>query len=152
MDRQQQFGFLLHDVTRLYRRRYEQRAMDLALTLPQCRTLYLVARNEGISQKKLADLAELDPMTMVRILDRMEADGWVERRSHPEDRRARSLSVTRNARPVLEQILAAASQTRSEALHGLSNEERNQLISLLEKVHANLGSLAPLADAARGPA
>lgn len=145
-------GFLLHDVTRLYKRRYEERAAGLSLNLQQCRTLYLLARNEGISQKKLADLAELDPMTMVRTLDRMEADGWVERRSDPEDRRARSLSVTNKAKPVLEQILSTASQTRSEALQGLSNEERTQLMSLLDRVHENLERLAPLNAGARGSA
>ncbi len=144
MDRHQQFGFLLHDVTRLYKRRFEERAAGLALTLPQCRTLYLLVRNEGISQKKLADMAELDPMSMVRILDRMEADGWVERRSDPDDRRARSLCITSKAKPVLEQIMQAGSQTRSEGLQGLTNEERTQLMNLLERVHGNLGRLASL--------
>lgn len=143
----QQFGFLLHDVTRLYKRRFEERAAGLALTLSQCRTLYLLARNEGISQKKLADMAEVDPMSMVRILDRMEADGWVERHSDPEDRRARSLSITSRALSVLEQVNHIGGQTRGEALAGLTTQERNQLVSLLERVHANFGRLEPLPPA-----
>src|SRR5215472_19153878 len=97
-------GFLLKDVTRLYTRRFEERAQALSLTLPQCKALTYLARNEGVSQKRLAELIEIDPMSLVRILDRMETDGWVERRADPQDRRARSLWLTPQASPVLERI------------------------------------------------
>ncbi|MGH8229839.1 MAG: MarR family winged helix-turn-helix transcriptional regulator [Steroidobacteraceae bacterium] len=144
MDLQRNLGFLLKDVTRLYTRRFEERAQRLALTLPQCKALAYLANNEGISQKRLAELIEIDPMTLVRMLDRMEADGWVQRRADPEDRRARSLAVTEPARSIVEQIWALAHRTRDEALAGLSSGERTMLIELLERVHLNLLELKRL--------
>ena len=146
MDQHQNFGFLLHDVTRLYQRRFEQRSARLSLTLPQCKTLFLIARNEGISQRQLADLADIDAMSIVRILDRMEADGWVERRADPQDRRARRLAITVQARPILERILEMGAATRTEVLDGLNVEQRDQLVALLERCHTNLQALKPLTE------
>ncbi|GFE82867.1 MarR family transcriptional regulator [Steroidobacter agaridevorans] len=138
MDRMRNFGFILKNIERLYTKRFEALAQELSLTLPQCKALFQLSRNEGISQKRLAELAEIEPMTLVRILDRMESDGWVERRPDPNDRRARTLYVTAGAKPVLEQIDRLSAQMRAEALAGLSGEQRNQLMGLLEHVYQNL--------------
>ena len=83
MDRMRNFGFLLKDVSRRYVLRFEQRAREISLTLPQCKALVRLEKNEGVSQARLAELADVEPMTMVRILDRMEADGLLERRPDP---------------------------------------------------------------------
>ncbi len=148
-DRFRQLGFLLKDVSRRYTRRFEERAHRFALTLPQCRVLILLQSNQGVSQKRLAELAELDPMTLVRILDRMEADGWVQRRFDPADRRAHTMWLTVAAETVLEQIWRLIGETRTEMLQGLSGEECAQLVALIERVHANLSALPPLpADSA----
>ena len=144
IDRLRQLGFLLKDVSRRYTRRFEERAQRLSLTLPQCKALIYLEGSEGISQKRLAELTELDPMTLVRILDRMEADGWVQRRFDPADRRAHSLWLTANAKPVVEHVWQLITETRAEMLQGLSGEERTLLVSLLERVHSNLCSLPPL--------
>ncbi len=151
LDRFANLGFLLKDVGRLYTRRFEERAHGLALTLPQCKALAYLSKNEGVSQKRLAELIEIDPMSLVRILDRMEADGWVQRRSDPEDRRARSLMLTEKAKPLLEHIWRLAAQTRGEVLDGLANDERTKLMELLERVHRNLLGLKPLARSAPTP-
>ncbi len=143
-DRFRQLGFLFKDVSRRYTRRFEERAQRLALTLPQCRALIHLQSNEGVSQKRLAELADVDPMTLVRILDRMEADGWVQRRFDPADRRAHTVWLTAAAAPVLEQIWQLIAETRAEMLQGLSSEERTVLVTLLERVHANLTALPPL--------
>ncbi len=140
MDRVRHFGFLIKTLERLYKKRFETLAQERSLTLPQCKVLYYLSRNEGISQKRLAELAEIEPMTLVRILDRMETDAWIERRPDPVDRRARSLYVTTGATPVLEQMDKFSAQMRAEALHGLSAAERTQLLRLLERVHANMSS------------
>src|SRR5579863_2852687 len=103
-ERLRNFGFLLKDVSRRYVLRFEQRARELSLTLPQCRVLVRLAEHEGVSQARLAELTQVEPMTMVRILDRMEADGLLERRPDPADRRARRLYLTAKVRPLLEQI------------------------------------------------
>jgi len=147
-----QLGFLFKDVSRRYTRRFEERAQALALTLPQCRALIHLQSNEGVSQKRLAELSDVDPMTLVRILDRIEADGWVQRRFDPTDRRAHTLWLTAEAAPVLEQIWRLIAETRAEMLQGLSSEERTQLVALLERVQANLTALAPLsADDSSAP-
>ncbi len=143
-DRFRQLGFLFKDVSRRYTHRFEERAQRLALTLPQCRALIRLQSNEGVSQKRLAELADVDPMTLVRILDRMEADGWVQRRFDPADRRAHTLWLTAAAAPVLEQIWQLIAETRAEMLQGLSSDERTVLVTLLERVHANLTALPPL--------
>ena len=81
MDLDRSFGFLVHDVARLFGRRFNQRALlFLGLTRAQCKVLGYLARNEGINQAGLADLLEIKPMTLVRQIDRMEEDGWIERR------------------------------------------------------------------------
>jgi len=138
VDRLRNFGFILKNLERLYTKRFEALAQELSLTLSQCKALFQLSRNEGISQKRLAEIAEIEPMTLVRILDRMESDGWVERRPDPNDRRARTLYVTSGATPILEQIDKLSAQMRAEALAGLSAEQRNQLMGLLEHVYQNL--------------
>jgi MarR family transcriptional regulator for hemolysin len=141
MDRLRNFGFLLKDVSRRYVLRFEQRARVISLTLPQCRALVQLERNEGISQARLAELADVEPMTMVRILDRMEADGLLERRSDPADRRARCLYLTRRAKPLLDEIWHMSELTRAETFAGIGREEREAFIGLLESMHANMCAL-----------
>jgi DNA-binding MarR family transcriptional regulator len=137
-DKIRNFGFLVRDVSRLCAKRFERNARELELTLPQCKVLAHLARNEGISQARLAELTETDPMTLVRTLDRMQQDGWVERRLDPADRRAHCLFLLDPARPIVERIWKFAEQTRSEALMALSQGEREQLVDLLEHVHGTL--------------
>jgi DNA-binding MarR family transcriptional regulator len=142
MDRLRTFGFLLKDATRLYVQRFEQRARRFGVTLPQCKALGYLSKNEGISQIRLAELAETDPMTLVRILDRMEADGLVERRPDPSDRRARRLYLTSKATPFLDTMWHLADLTRAEAFEGISKKERELFIGILQRVHANLSARA----------
>jgi len=141
LDRLRNFGFLLAETSRRYVGRFEQRAREISLTLPQCKALTRLQRNEGISQARLAELAAIDPMTMVRILDRMEADGLLERRPDPADRRARRLYLTVKAKPLLEQIWHLAELTRAETLAGISLKDREAFIGVLERIHGNLCAL-----------
>src|SRR5271170_3051102 len=139
------FGYLVHDVARLFARRFDQRVLlFLGLTRSQCRVLGYLARHEGINQAGLADLLEIKPMTLVRQLDRMEEDGWIERRPDPGDRRARRLVLTEKARPILARILDLSTEVCSEAFIGLSDGDRRQLSNLLRRVHANLTDRTPL--------
>lgn len=142
MGKLRNFGFLLKDLGRLYTRRFEERAQALQLTLPQCKTLGFLSRNEGVSQVRLAELTEIDPMSMVRILDYMEAEGWVERRADPNDRRARCLYVKDKARAILDEIWRLAAQTRVEFLGDLSHEECLHLIDMLERVHSTARAIS----------
>jgi MarR family transcriptional regulator, transcriptional regulator for hemolysin len=144
MNLDRSFGFLVHDVARLFGRRFNQRALlFLGLTRAQCKVLGYLARNEGINQAGLADLLEIKPMTLVRQVDRMEEDGWIERRPDPGDRRAHRLVLTEKARPILARILDLSTEVRNEAFAGLSEVEGRHLISLLGRVHANLSERVP---------
>jgi DNA-binding MarR family transcriptional regulator len=147
MDLDRSFGFLVHDVARLFGRRFNQRALlFLGLTRAQCKVLGYLARNEGINQAGLADLLEIKPMTLVRQIDRMEEDGWIERQPQPGDRRARRLVLTDKARPILARILDLSNEIRGESFAGLSKDEGKQLIELLRRVHGNLSErVLPLA-------
>ncbi len=149
MDLECSFGYLVHDVARLFARRFNQRALlFLGLNSSQCRILGYLARYEGINQAGLADLLEIKPMTLVRHLDLMEADGWVERRPDPGDRRARRLMLTEKARPLIARILDLSTEVRQQAFVNLSEEEGHHLIELLRRVHAGFcgqAEITPLA-------
>ncbi len=122
------FGFLLKDTARLYTERFEQRASGLGLTLPQCKALVYLADHEGISQVQLAELTDLEPMTLVRTLDCLESHGWLERRSDPADR---------------DDIWHLVALTRREAFAGIPKKHADLMIELLEKIQCNLVSLEP---------
>ena len=143
MDLERSFGFLVHDVARLFGRRFDHNGRRLGLTRAQCRTLAYIARNEGINQAGLADLLEIRPMTLVRQIDRMEEAGWIERRPDPADRRARRLFLTGKARPILGRIMDVATETRDEALARLKPAEVQQLMGLLDRVHSTLSERVP---------
>jgi len=144
MNLDRSFGYLVHDVARLFARRFNQRALlFLGLTRSQCRVLGYLARHEGINQAGLAELLEIKPMTLVRQIDRMEEDGWIERRPDPSDRRARRLVLTDKARPILARILDLSTEVRREAFANLSEEEGRHLIDLLRRVHGNLAERVP---------
>jgi MarR family transcriptional regulator, transcriptional regulator for hemolysin len=143
VDPNRSFGFLVHDVARLYGRRFDRNGRRLGLTRAQCRTLGYLARNEGINQAGLADLLEIRPMTLVRQIDRMQEAGWIERRPDPTDRRARRLFLTDKARPVLGRIWDVSSETQDQVLASLSPDEAEQLIDLLRRVHGSMADRAP---------
>jgi len=107
----------------------------------QCKVLVYLQRHEGISQARLAELTETDPMTLVRTLDRMQQDRWIERRADPDDRRAHRVYLLDAARPILQRIWKIADQSRAEALGALSAPEREQLVALLQRVHSRLSAL-----------
>jgi DNA-binding MarR family transcriptional regulator len=131
-------GFLLHDAARLLRKRFDQRARSLGLTRAQWSVLAHLSRQEGINQATLADILEIEPITLVRLLDRLEAAGWLERRPDPRDRRARLLFLTEAAHPMLDRMRALGAETREEAVAGLSEEDRERLIDTLVVIKKNL--------------
>jgi len=131
------FGFLLKDLSRRFVARFEKRASELSLTLMQCKVLVHLEKNEGVSQAKLAELTDVEPMMMVRILDRMEAEKLLERRPDPADRRARRLYLTKKAKPLLGEIWRLAEKTRDEMFVGIPKAERDTFTAVLERMHDN---------------
>lgn len=146
-DRIGNFGYLIKDIGRLYTKLFETEAEHLGITLADAKVLTYLSRNRGISQIQLAELTGVEPMSLVRILDRMEADQWIERRPHPTDRRARQLHLKDQAQSALDQIVKLSTQVRGQSLAGFKADERNVLVDLLERVHAQL--LQMLAEQSR---
>jgi MarR family transcriptional regulator for hemolysin len=137
-------GFLLIDTSRLFAQRFGQRAGALGLTLPQCKVLVYLANHEGISHVQLAELTDLEPMTLVRTLDCLESHGWLERRNDPADRRARRLYLKPKGKPPVDDIWQLAALTCREAFAGIPRKHADLMIELLEKIRSNFASLEPL--------
>lgn len=148
MDALRNVGFLLKDLSRLYSANFVRHAAELKLTLAHCKVLWHLEKNEGVSQVQLAALTDTDQMTLVRILDRMEGEGLLERRPDPTDRRARRLFLLPPAAQVLREIRRFSDEARAEATAGFSDAEHEQLLDLMERVHANLVALVPCASEA----
>jgi DNA-binding MarR family transcriptional regulator len=142
-------GILVHDVARALRRRFEQetRAQDLGLTRAQCSVLVHLARQEGSTQAALAQRMDIEPITLARLLNKLEELGMVERRRDPKDRRAHRLALTGKAGEALERIYALSAVVYQEAQIGLAPPDQEQLIRLLLHIKSNLaGSCQEVPD------
>jgi DNA-binding MarR family transcriptional regulator len=137
-ERERSALFLLADASRLVRRDFDRRARKIGLTRAQWQVLLNVFFEEGIRQGVLADRLEIEPITLVRLVDRLEKSGLVERRSDPSDRRVRTLHLTPDALPLLKRIRALALETREVALAGIPARERVMLVELLARIRGNL--------------
>jgi len=137
-DLERSLGFLLHDVSHLLRRNFNRRVQHLGLTQTQWRAIAHLSRDEGMNQAALAETLEVQPITLARLIDRMAAAGWVERRPDPRDRRAVRLYLTEQVQPILAEMWAIAAQAREDALAGLPEERREMLIEVLRHMKATL--------------
>jgi DNA-binding MarR family transcriptional regulator len=131
-------GFLLDEVARLLRKRFEQNARGSGLTRSQWQVLAYLAQNEGINQARLAELIKIEPITLGRIVDKLETLSLIERHPHPTDRRTWLLHLVEAARPKLERVRELGDVTRSEALAGVSEADRQHLLKTLQAVKENL--------------
>jgi DNA-binding MarR family transcriptional regulator len=137
-DRSPTLGFLLHDVARLLRKRFEQNARGSGLTRSQWQVLAYLSKSEGINQSGLAELLDVEPITLARLVDKLQALKLIERRPHPADRRVWNLHLTPAARQKLQQARKIGDATRAEALAGISATDRQQLLKTLQILKANL--------------
>ncbi len=131
-------GLLLIDTGRLLRKRFEQNVRGTGLTRAQWQVLKEVYVQEGLTQGALAELLEVEPITVGRLVDRLEQAGLIERRPHPTDRRAWSLYLLPAALPLLETLKGIAAETRAELLEGMSDAEIDEAMRLLARMKDNL--------------
>ncbi|MFZ5726785.1 MAG: MarR family winged helix-turn-helix transcriptional regulator [Pseudomonadota bacterium] len=131
-------GFILNDTARLYRRAFNARVRDSGITALQWRLITYLKRHEGIRQGPLAELIEVEPITLSRMVDRLVEAGLVERRADPADRRAWQLYLTTRAADLLGGIRSVVEALNDEALEGLSPAERDRLLDLVARVRTNL--------------
>jgi len=122
----------------MLRRNMDRRLQALGLTQAQWRAIARLARSEGMTQAALAESLEIQPITLTRLIDRMERAGWVERRTHPLDRRAVQLYLAPRSEPILDEMHARAAETLGEATHGIAAGALKQLLETLEAIKQNL--------------
>jgi MarR family transcriptional regulator, transcriptional regulator for hemolysin len=135
-------GFLLRDTSRLMRRRFVQRAREVGLPVNRSEAAVLVHvdREPGQSQAQLAEQLDLEPISLVRLIDSLQEAGLIERRAHAHDRRIRTLWLTEAARPILAQVRAVAEEVRALALAGIPEAAQEALLELLGTVQGNLAT------------
>lgn len=139
-------GLEIHELARTLRRAVDAWAGARGLTQEQWRTLWHLSRNEGISQAGLADILEMQPISLGRLIDRMEAAGLVARRPHPSDRRVVRLYLAAGAAPCLADLRDFGAELNETVSRGLSAGERETLLSLLRRLRQNVeraGEAAP---------
>lgn len=134
-------GFLLADVSRLMRRTFERKLEGSSLTLAQARALIHISRNEGIRQVELADILEIRPISLARLIDQLAEAELVERRPDPADRRAYQLFLKPAAAAQLAAIDKVAAAIRTDALAGISKQHTEVLLLALDTMRANLAML-----------
>ncbi len=134
----QGIGFLLADVSRLLRRNFNRMAQSLGLTQTQWLAIAHLARNQGIRQNQLAEILEVQPISVARLIDRMETAGWVKRSPDPTDRRAFNLYLTDKSEPILKEMRSYATKVRTEALAGLTEKDQQALLKNLSIMRQNL--------------
>ena len=138
----QTLGFLLHDTSRMLRRRFVQLAREDGLPLSRSKASVLlhVAHEQGISQATLASQLDIEPIALVRLLDSLQDSGLIARRLHPTDRRVRTVWLTAEAEPMLRRIRAIAAAVRREATAGLPPVQVEALTATLLAIRANLAA------------
>lgn len=131
-------AFVLSDAARLMRTRADQVARQFGMTRAQWAVLFRVERVEGLKQSELAELLDLQPITLTRLIDRLCDNGLLERRSDPNDRRAKRLFLTPAARPVLEQFNVLTNDLMADALAGVDRTVVEDLVKHLGTIKENL--------------
>ncbi len=147
-DFEESVGYWLTLATQAYHRVLAERLAPAGITHRQTHVIGWLKLCGELSQGDLARKMLIEPPTLVRILDRMEAAGWVQRSGDPQDRRRRIVSLTDNADPVWERIANCARELRQAAVAGLSERESSQLKRLLQHVFANLQTPNAVREAA----
>ena len=133
-------GYLLNDSSRLLRRAFDERVRELGLTAVQARLLLSLQKFPDNNQAFYAERLEVEPITLTRIVDRMEEAGWIERVADPSDRRARRLHLTDKSRGTVAKLRTRVEGLVEDLAFGLSQAERAELMRLLAVVSENLSA------------
>jgi DNA-binding MarR family transcriptional regulator len=141
-DDENYIGYTITDVGRLLRTVFERRVRAFGLTRAQWLVIARVHRRPGLSQSEAADLLEIEKAPAGRLIDRMQAKGWLERRDDTSDRRINRLHLTAEGERLHSAIWPIAEASVDDALGDLSVEEQRQLIAMMTRVKAKLLALA----------
>lgn len=136
--------FEIGETAHALRKAFDRRAVGLGVTRAQWKVLFRLERQPGLRQIELADMLDIEPITLSRIIDRLEEGGLVERVADPSDRRAWRLHVTAGARPLIEKLRAVANEMISEAFAGIDPDHIAITRAVLGRVRENASRAAPL--------
>jgi MarR family transcriptional regulator for hemolysin len=125
---------------------FDARVKERGLTLPRARMLFALARKEGLNQRELAEELDIETPTIVRLLDGMEKQGFIERRVELSDRRAKQIHMTDVGRSVADEIQKLASDIREEVLGGLQPQEIAVALKVVSKIATNIQSIGRSGD------
>ena len=130
-DTSRRIPFLMHDIARRARYRFDARARSRGITRAQWRVLFSLSRVEGPTQSDLAEMLDVERITLCRMVDRLAEADLIERRADPSDRRVWRLHLTERAMPLVGELGAIAMEMEEEMLEPLSREQRTVLTDLL---------------------
>jgi len=133
--------YLLNDVTLLFRKHFDRRAVKFGLTRAQWRATKMLYHREGLRQTELAEFLEMEPIAVGRVIDRLQAAGFVERRADPKDRRAWRLYTTEQSRVIIDDMELIARELRKDATRGIDYAELEQALAVLGRIKDNLLAL-----------
>lgn len=139
--------FEIGETAHALRRAFDRRAVSLGVTRAQWKVLFRLDRTPDLRQVELADMLDIEPITLCRIVDRLEEAGLVERVRDPADRRAWRLHVTKAAAPLIEQLKALGQELVAEAFAGIDRERLDTVREVLSQVRDNVSRNAALAKA-----
>ena len=129
--------FEIGETAHALRKAFDRRAVGMGVTRAQWKLLFRLERNPGLRQIELADMLDIEPITLSRIVDRLAEAGLVERVADPADRRAWRLHVTTKSRPLIEKLRGIANEMTAHAFEGVSPEHLKIAREVLERVREN---------------
>jgi len=140
--------FEIGETAHALRKAFDRHAVGLGVTRAQWKVLFRLTRSPGMRQVELADLLDIEPITLCRIADRLEEAGLIERVRDPDDRRAWQLFVTKKAEPVVDQLRAVGAKLIEEAFAGIPAQEIATARAVLATIRENVGRAVPTDKAA----
>lgn len=134
-------GYLIADLSRLYGRVFDRRAAHLGLTRVQWRALKRIHQNEGLTQAALADVMDMEPIAVGRVIDRLQKAGFVERRNDPSDRRCWRLHLLPQSNQLMDLIEGVATGLREDSLAEVDPAELQTTLRVLSQIRETLSHL-----------
>ena len=136
--RERDFAFALSDVARMLKTLFDQEARKFGMTRAQWGVLFRLERSEGLKQSELADVLEIQPITLTRLIDRLCDNGLIERRSDPADRRAKRLFLTPAAKPLLARLDKLTNEVMDRTLTGVDRNAIDAMTKQLSAIKENV--------------
>ena len=138
VEQEERLTTTIHEIQLMLARLFNRRVRDIGLTRSQWQTVYLLSRHDGLTQTEIADRLVMAKPPLGKVIDRLEKDGWVQRRADGRDRRVKRVFLTENVEPLIAPMGQVTDELGAIATRGMSDAERRRLSGLLRRAHHNL--------------